>query len=261
MNFESGGSHYDRRGKVKLSPPDPKTGERAVGAVQIKPSTAREVGVKDPFDENENIRAGLRYFAKGGSDPAGRRIHYFGGPRPLKSYQRTGRIPKGKDVLGTTFEKYVQQTGGQQKDKPKLDLSAGLVDNLEAGLEDSGQNPPPEIAASKEQPATAPSVPKTYWGRVRERMGVPVKRAQQTLPSDVSLGLTSAAVIIVIAAATWVSARAGLPAGLDVYTRAEFLWFLIHDEIHHRGQFSIYLRMSGAKVPSIYGPSGDEPWT
>ena len=51
------------------------------------------------------------------------------------------------------------------------------------------------------------------------------------------------------------------PKTLGDYTRAEFLWFMIHDEIHHRGQFSIYLRMSGAKVPSIYGPSGDEPWT
>lgn len=51
------------------------------------------------------------------------------------------------------------------------------------------------------------------------------------------------------------------PKTLGDYTRREFLWFLVHDEIHHRGQFSIYLRMSGAKVPSIYGPSGDEPWT
>jgi len=39
-----------------------------------------------------------------------------------------------------------------------------------------------------------------------------------------------------------------------------FLWFLIHDQIHHRGQFSVYLRMAGGKVPSIYGPSADEPW-
>ena len=39
-----------------------------------------------------------------------------------------------------------------------------------------------------------------------------------------------------------------------------FLWFLLHDQIHHRGQLSVYLRMSGAKVPSIYGPSADEPW-
>jgi uncharacterized damage-inducible protein DinB len=29
---------------------------------------------------------------------------------------------------------------------------------------------------------------------------------------------------------------------------------------HHRGQLSVHLRMMDAKVPSIYGPSLDEPW-
>jgi uncharacterized damage-inducible protein DinB len=38
-------------------------------------------------------------------------------------------------------------------------------------------------------------------------------------------------------------------------------WMLFYDCIHHRGQFSVYLRVAGAKVPSIYGPSADEPWT
>jgi uncharacterized damage-inducible protein DinB len=28
--------------------------------------------------------------------------------------------------------------------------------------------------------------------------------------------------------------------------------------IHHRGQLSVYLRLAGATVPSIYGPSADE---
>jgi uncharacterized damage-inducible protein DinB len=42
--------------------------------------------------------------------------------------------------------------------------------------------------------------------------------------------------------------------------RIDFLNFLIGDEIHHRGQFSVYLRMADAKVPSIYGPTADEPW-
>lgn len=42
--------------------------------------------------------------------------------------------------------------------------------------------------------------------------------------------------------------------------RMEFAWFLLHDQIHHRGQFSIYLRMVDGKVPSIYGPTADEPW-
>ncbi len=38
------------------------------------------------------------------------------------------------------------------------------------------------------------------------------------------------------------------------------IWGSIMDNIHHRGQFSVYLRMAGGKVPSIYGPSHDEPW-
>lgn len=42
--------------------------------------------------------------------------------------------------------------------------------------------------------------------------------------------------------------------------RADMLWLMLNDSIHHRGQFSVYLRLVGAKVPSIYGPSGDEPW-
>jgi len=41
----------------------------------------------------------------------------------------------------------------------------------------------------------------------------------------------------------------------------DFAYFMIHDQIHHRGQMSVYLRMAGGKVPSIYGPSADEPWT
>ncbi len=40
----------------------------------------------------------------------------------------------------------------------------------------------------------------------------------------------------------------------------QFLWMLLFDQIHHRGQFSIYLRMADGKLPSIYGPTADEPW-
>jgi uncharacterized damage-inducible protein DinB len=41
---------------------------------------------------------------------------------------------------------------------------------------------------------------------------------------------------------------------------ADICWMLMMDSVHHRGQFSVYLRMAGGKVPSIYGPSADEPW-
>jgi uncharacterized damage-inducible protein DinB len=40
----------------------------------------------------------------------------------------------------------------------------------------------------------------------------------------------------------------------------DFLRLMLHDEIHHRGQFSVYKRMADGRVPSIYGPSADEPW-
>jgi uncharacterized damage-inducible protein DinB len=42
--------------------------------------------------------------------------------------------------------------------------------------------------------------------------------------------------------------------------RGDVLWYFLHGLVHHRGQLSVYLRMVGGKVPSIYGPSGDEPW-
>jgi len=38
-----------------------------------------------------------------------------------------------------------------------------------------------------------------------------------------------------------------------------FVTFALNHTTHHRGQLSAYLRPMGAKVPSIYGPSGDEP--
>ena len=56
-----------------------------------------------------------------------------------------------------------------------------------------------------------------------------------------------------------ISAPVGPKQMADV-RRADMLWLMLNDSIHHRGQFSVYLRLAGAKVPSIYGPSGDEPW-
>jgi uncharacterized damage-inducible protein DinB len=51
------------------------------------------------------------------------------------------------------------------------------------------------------------------------------------------------------------------PKTMGDIPRLSVLWFLLHDQIHHRGQFTIYLRIADGKVPSIYGPSADEPWT
>jgi uncharacterized damage-inducible protein DinB len=50
--------------------------------------------------------------------------------------------------------------------------------------------------------------------------------------------------------------------GKEVFTMPKFAVmrnFVLNHMIHHRGQLVVYLRMLGVPVPSIYGPSGDEP--
>jgi uncharacterized damage-inducible protein DinB len=39
----------------------------------------------------------------------------------------------------------------------------------------------------------------------------------------------------------------------------DLFWFFFFDALHHRGQLSAYIRPMGGRVPSIYGPSGDDP--
>lgn len=34
--------------------------------------------------------------------------------------------------------------------------------------------------------------------------------------------------------------------------------FVMNHLIHHRGQLTVYLRLAGGRVPSVYGPSADE---
>lgn len=50
------------------------------------------------------------------------------------------------------------------------------------------------------------------------------------------------------------------PKQMGEARRLQFGWMMLMDSVHHRGQLSIYLRLLGAKVPSIYGPTADEPW-
>jgi uncharacterized damage-inducible protein DinB len=50
------------------------------------------------------------------------------------------------------------------------------------------------------------------------------------------------------------------PKTIGDIPKGQFAWFLLCDQIHHRGQLSVYLRLAEGKVPSIYGPSADEPW-
>ena len=61
--------------------------------------------------------------------------------------------------------------------------------------------------------------------------------------------------------ATWEGPAKLLANGKTMWetTVGDMLFGFLFDAVHHRGQLSSYLRPMGAKVPSIYGPSGDDP--
>jgi uncharacterized damage-inducible protein DinB len=40
---------------------------------------------------------------------------------------------------------------------------------------------------------------------------------------------------------------------------AVFRTILLNHSYHHRGQLTVYLRLNGIPLPSVYGPSADEP--
>ena len=50
------------------------------------------------------------------------------------------------------------------------------------------------------------------------------------------------------------------PRTLGDMSLNQFLWMTLCDQIHHRGQFSVYLRMADGIVPSIYGPTAEDHW-
>ncbi len=50
--------------------------------------------------------------------------------------------------------------------------------------------------------------------------------------------------------------------GKEIFTMPKAMvlrGFVLNHLIHHRGQMSVYLRLQNIPVPSIYGPSADEP--
>jgi len=52
--------------------------------------------------------------------------------------------------------------------------------------------------------------------------------------------------------------RAGDTVYFSMPKAAVIRSFVMNHLVHHRGQLTVYLRMAGAKVPGLYGPSADE---
>ena len=78
---------------------------------------------------------------------------------------------------------------------------------------------------------------------------------------EVSFQATKAAIAAATDDATWMSMwtlKSGGQTMMSMPRVACMRGMIMNHIVHHRGQLSVYLRMLGEKVPSIYGPSADE---
>lgn len=74
---------------------DAESSAGALGLMQLMPATAEELGVKDPFDIDQNIDAGTRYLKnmmdRFGNDPRKALAAYNAGPGTVERYD--GKVP------------------------------------------------------------------------------------------------------------------------------------------------------------------------
>jgi uncharacterized damage-inducible protein DinB len=121
----------------------------------------------------------------------------------------------------------------------QLALHIATVPSGVMGLAVPDVCPAPDFSRPNPQPAT-----------VRE-----VLDAHEKSADDVRKGLP--AFDDTRMAATWKLTKEG--KDLMTMPRVTFLRsIMLNHWYHHRGQLGVYLRLLGAKVPSSYGPSGDE---
>jgi uncharacterized damage-inducible protein DinB len=101
------------------------------------------------------------------------------------------------------------------------------------------------VRGETKSPPSLPPTPKTFEEATTayERSGRELIEAARTAPEDRFAG----------------TVPFGPPGKLAELPVMDLLWMMLLDSIHHRGQLSVYNRLAGGTVPSIYGPSGDEP--
>jgi hypothetical protein len=124
--------------------PVTRTGERAKGVMQLMPGTAKEMGVTDPFNPQQNVEAGAKYYASlvrhyNGDTEKARAAYNFG----------VGNVDKGKAYPKETQD-YLKKTGDTAVTaKAEAPAATGLRLPPGAKLVDlpAQEQPPPQTAA------------------------------------------------------------------------------------------------------------------
>lgn len=98
-------------------------------------------------------------------------------------------------------------------------------------------------------PGAPPRVPTVFGSRqeILDAFDANVKRSRQAIEQADDAAMRE----------TWSLLNGGRPI-FSLPRVAVVRTMLLSHSIHHRGQLSVYLRLTGSPVPSIYGPSADE---
>lgn len=82
----------------------------AMGLMQLMPSTAKDLGVKDPYDPRENIEAGVKYLKalldRFDNDLSLALAAYNAGPETVKRYGTVPPFQETKDYLRRVLKYY-----------------------------------------------------------------------------------------------------------------------------------------------------------
>jgi len=112
-------------------------------------------------------------------------------------------------------------------------IEEGIVEMVSKGKVDFSAPMPPA-------PKTMEEIPAAYEQAHKKSLGIIRDMSEDDLNSPIEFPVG--------------------PNQMDTFRKADVLWMTLMDAVHHRGQMSVYLRLVGSKVPSIYGPTADEPW-
>jgi len=103
----------------------------ALGLMQLMPSTIKDMNIKNPFDPEENIDAGIRYFRallkRFNGDLKLALAAYNAGPSVIEKNNRIPDIPETRDFVNTVLSIY---NNNKRKSSPpivKIKLSDGTI--------------------------------------------------------------------------------------------------------------------------------------